>query len=158
MPEKKPNIPFLTGLFLIFFAIPVISQESIKAEIINEINKARVNGCQCGEEKMPPAVKLEWSEQLEKAAAKHAVDMYDHGNLDHIGTDGSDLGDRISATGYLWSMVGENISWGFTETEDVVQGWIESSGHCKNMMNPTFTEMGAARKGEYWVLELAAGK
>ena len=155
---RKRNITTLIGLILLFFAMPGIAQESIKAEIMDEINKARINGCMCGKEKMPPTGKLEWSGQLEKAAMKHAMDMYDHDNLDHIGTDGSDLGDRISATGYVWAMVGENISWGFTEAEDVVQGWIESSGHCKNMMNPTFTEMGAARKGEYWVLELAVSK
>ncbi len=158
MVAKKYIYPVTIGFFLLFSISQGFSQVSIKAEIMDEINKARVSGCNCGDERMPPAGKLEWNEQLEKAAAKHAVDMYDHDNLDHKGTDGSDLGDRISATGYAWSMVGENISWGFTEAGDVVRGWIESSGHCKNMMNPTFTEMGAARKGEYWVLELAAGK
>jgi uncharacterized protein YkwD len=27
--------------------------------------------------------------------------------------------------------------------KEVVAGWIDSPGHCANLMNPAFTEMGA---------------
>ena len=158
MPAQKFFLPIIIGFVMLLSTGHCLAQESIKAEMLEEINKVRVSGCMCGDEKLPPAAKLAWSDQLEKAAARHADDMFDHSHFDHVGTDGSDLGDRISGTGYVWGMVGENISWGYTEVKDVVEGWISSPDHCKNMMSPVFKEMGVARKGEYWVLELAVGK
>jgi uncharacterized protein YkwD len=59
--------------------------------------------------------------------------------------------------------VGENIAYGPTTATDAVQGWLDSPGHCKNLMNPRFTEMGVAfaaghaeRRALYWVQVLAA--
>jgi uncharacterized protein YkwD len=158
MTAQKFCFSLLTGSILILNAVNGFAQESIKNEMLKEINKVRVSGCMCGNEEMPSVAKLAWSDQLEKAAARHADDMFDHSHFDHVGTDGSDLGDRISGTGYVWGMVGENISWGYTEVKDVVEGWISSPEHCKNMMSPVFKEMGVARNGEYWVLDLGVGK
>jgi uncharacterized protein YkwD len=158
MAFKKLIFPAFAVLILVILARPCAAQESIKDDILKEVNNVRVSGCMCGDQKMPPVDKLTWSDQLEKAAARHTKDMYDHDHLSHIGTDGSDLGDRISGTGYKWSMVGENISWGFTEVADVVNGWIGSPEHCKNMMSPAFKEMGAAKKDIYWVLDLGVSK
>jgi uncharacterized protein YkwD len=148
----------ITALFFLVDPGIGLAQENIKDDILEEINKIRVSGCQCGDEKLPPAGKLAWSDQLQKAADRHAVDMFRNDNLDHTGTDGSDLGDRATAAGYEWSMVGENIAWGHTSVEDAVEGWISSPEHCKNMMSPVFKDMAAARKGEYWVLELGVKK
>jgi uncharacterized protein YkwD len=158
MPSQKFIFFILTGIFLLFNAVHCRAQESIKDETLDEINKVRVSGCLCGDEEMPPVEKLAWSDRLEKAALRHARDMFDHDHFSHTGTDGSDLGDRISGAGYEWSMVGENIAWGHTEVIDAVEGWISSPEHCKNMMSEVFSEMGAARKGQYWVLDLGAGK
>lgn len=143
-----------SAIFLTVISVNVFSQESIENELLTEINNLRKNGCQCGEQKMPPAGPLTWSKQLEKAAERHARDMFDNQHFDHIGTDKSDLGDRITAEGYDWSLVGENIAWGHTSVKDAVEGWVLSPEHCKNMMDPTFTDVGAAVKGTYWVLDL----
>jgi uncharacterized protein YkwD len=148
----------LTALFLLVNPEISFAQENIKDEILDEINKIRVSGCMCGNDELPPAGKLTWSDQLEKAATRHATDMYKHDNLDHKGTDGSDLGDRATDAGYEWSMVGENIAWGHPTIKEAVEGWISSPEHCKNMMSPVFKDMGAARKGEYWVLQLGVKK
>ena len=40
-------------------------------------------------------------------------------------------------------MIGENIAAGHTSAREAVASWIESPGHCANLMNPGFTEMGA---------------
>ena len=62
--------------------------------------------------------------------------------------------------GYRYRAMGENIAGGQTRPEDAVTGWIDSPGHCANLMNPAFTEMGVAvavnrksRMGVYWTLE-----
>ena len=65
--------------------------------------------------------------------------------------------------GYRERLVGENIAYGPKSVEEVVQGWLDSTGHCENIMDPRFAEMGigyaagkASRRGLYWVQLLAA--
>ena len=38
--------------------------------------------------------------------------------------------------------------------EGTVKAWIESPGHCRNIMNSNYTEIGVARVGDYWTLVL----
>ena len=123
--------------------------------MITEVNKFRSSGCNCGSEAYPPVPALVWNSALETAAVVHAMDMNGAKNLSHTGSDGSDVGVRVTNQGYVWSAVGENIAQGPTTEQQVVQGWIASPEHCKNIMNATFTEMGAARSGTYWAQVLA---
>jgi uncharacterized protein YkwD len=41
-------------------------------------------------------------------------------------------------------VVGENIAAGQPTAEQVVAGWLKSAGHCANLMDPDFSEMGVA--------------
>ena len=50
---------------------------------------------------------------------------------------------------------GENIANGYTAERSVVDGWIKSPGHCKNLMNKAYKEMGVAKIGTYWTQEFA---
>ncbi len=68
----------------------------------------------------------------------------------------------MRATGYRDTLVGENIAYGPTSADEVVAGWLHSPGHCENIMDPRFVEMGLAlapgqgsRRGLYWDQELA---
>jgi len=49
-----------------------------------------------------------------------------------------------AAAGYAWSALGENIAAGQSTVEIVVDGWMKSDGHCANLMNANFREIGAA--------------
>ena len=51
---------------------------------------------------------------------------------------------------------GENIATGYTSEREVVDAWIKSPGHCKNIMNKAYKEMGVARVGNYWTQEMAS--
>ena len=55
---------------------------------------------------------------------------------------GADFAARISATGFRWSSVGENIATGFNTPARVVRGWMASTGHCQNILNPRFRYVG----------------
>jgi uncharacterized protein YkwD len=55
---------------------------------------------------------------------------------------GSDFSARISAVGFVWSAVGENIATGFPTPRDVVDGWMGSTGHCQNILSPSFADVG----------------
>jgi uncharacterized protein YkwD len=58
-------------------------------------------------------------------------------------THGSDFAARISAVGFRWSSVGENIATGYATPAAVVRAWMASTGHCQNILNPTFRDVGA---------------
>jgi uncharacterized protein YkwD len=60
----------------------------------------------------------------------------------HEFTHGSDFAGRISAVGFNWKSVGENIAAGFATPAAVVRGWMGSTGHCQNILNPTFRDVG----------------
>ena len=119
------------------------------------INEQRTAGCKCGNTEMPPAPKLKWNDLLAKAAYHHSVDMYTTRKLDHNSSDGRSPGDRIKATGYNASAWGENIAVGYSNEKSVIQGWMQSSGHCANIMNKNLTEVGVGREGSYWTMVLA---
>jgi uncharacterized protein YkwD len=70
--------------------------------------------------------------------------MADKDYFSHDSQDGRSMVDRINATGYSWSTVGENIAAGYDTVQSVVDGWMSSDGHCANLMNPRFTEFGLA--------------
>ena len=57
-------------------------------------------------------------------------------------THGPNFAARITATGFDWSAVGENIAAGFATPHDVVGAWIASTGHCANILDPTFADVG----------------
>ena len=77
--------------------------------------------------------------------------------FDHTGSDNSNAGERIVEQNYNWVTYGENIAAGMQGTQQAVDGWLDSPGHCANIMNPLFTEMGVAcsrnagtKYGTYW--------
>ncbi len=53
--------------------------------------------------------------------------------------------------GYQRYAIGENIAMGQQTINEVSAGWFKSPGHCKNLMNPAYTEIGIAEKHYYWV-------
>jgi uncharacterized protein YkwD len=68
----------------------------------------------------------------------------------HTSQDGRTMADRINAQSYTWSSLGENIALGQTTEKQVMESWINSPGHCKNIMNARFKEVGFGRDKNYW--------
>ena len=120
------------------------------------VNDVRKKGCKCGDTYYGPAPALIWNDQLATAAYKHSEDMYKNKFFAHIAPDGSRAGVRIQRVGYKWMAYGENIAAGYKKEREVVEGWLQSPGHCKNIMNKLYKEMGVARYGDYWTQELGA--
>ena len=127
-----------------------------KREFLEYINHVRQKGCKCGTTYMPPAAPLIWNNQLEIAAIGHAHDMANQNYFNHTSLDGRSMQDRIIAAGYNYQgyksfNVGENIAQGQMSIAEVNSGWFKSVGHCKNLMNPLFKEIGIAEYNNYWV-------
>lgn len=129
-----------------------------KDEMLQLVNEARAESRRCGGEKHEATHPLGWNEKLAQAALVHANDMAENEFFDHTGSDGSTIVLRVERQDYVWGAVGENVAMGPRNVADVVEGWLESPGHCSNIMNPDFREMGAAISddGQYWVQVFAA--
>lgn len=112
--------------------------------ILAAVNAARARPRNCGERSFAAAPPVAWSELLGRAALGHSRDMAQRRYFDHHEADGSDAAERVQRLGYRWSRVGENIASGQGSPEEAVAGWIASPGHCANLMNPNYTQMGAA--------------
>lgn len=104
-------------------------------------------------------------DRLNRAAEGHSEDMAELNFFSHSGRDGSRAGDRIEDEGYTgWRTWGENIAAGQNTPEQVVNAWINSSGHRANMLNSNFEEIGVGfvedtdgvGYGEYWTQVFAA--
>jgi uncharacterized protein YkwD len=133
-----------------------LSNRQFRREFLNDINRVRQTGCNCGSTYMPPAPPLTWNNQLEVAAIDHARDMAERNYFSHTSKDGRSMEDRIVFAGYQFKgyksfMAGENIAQGQQSIYEVMEGWFKSSGHCKNLMNPGLKEVGVAEYNTYWV-------
>jgi uncharacterized protein YkwD len=80
--------------------------------------------------------------QLDQAAQLHTDNMVKSDSMEHQLSGEASLGSRISAAGYQYSSVAENIAAGQTTPEIVVQSWMGSDGHRANILNPQFTDLG----------------
>lgn len=93
--------------------------------------------------------------RLSEAAQRHAQDMAAHGFLDHQGSDGSRLSDRVTRAGYCWRSISENIAWGIPGESQVITQWMRSRGHRRNILDRQIRNFGVARaEGNYWALVL----
>jgi uncharacterized protein YkwD len=113
-------------------------------QVLVAVNVARAEARNCGTAHFPAAPPLAWNDTLALAALAHSSDMAAQRYFNHQGKDGRAVSDRATAAGYRWRLVGENIAAGQDSSEEVVAGWLDSPGHCSNIMNPAFTEMGSA--------------
>ena len=104
---------------------------------------------------------LAYNRRLSEAAMKHACDMAVNGFFGHQGTDGSNIQRRVRSAGYRDCVVAENLAWGYPSSQQIISGWMNSSGHRYNMLHPRVAEMGIGitqgPKGPNWVLVLARG-
>ena len=138
-------------------------QTAYATEMLAAVNANRSAGANCGGQVYPPTASLSWDSSLEQAALGHSEYLRDTNTFSHSGAGNSTIGTRVSATGYEWSAVGENIAAGYPSITSVVQGWMNSPGHCRNIMSPGFAQLGVAvvngdtsnSFSTYWTMVLA---
>jgi uncharacterized protein YkwD len=135
---------------------------NFQQEILDRVNQARAAGRTCGTKTYGPAPALRWNGVLFNAAGAHSTDMAANNYFSHTSQDGRNPGQRITGAGYAWSAYGENIAAGQTSAQAVVDGWLASPGHCANIMNASYADIGTACVASststyrtYWTMDLA---
>jgi uncharacterized protein YkwD len=68
----------------------------------------------------------------------------------HINPDGERPRERMEAVGYAAGPWGENIFKGPTSAKEAMDGFMESPGHCANIMSPEFSVVGVGVHGDSW--------
>jgi uncharacterized protein YkwD len=141
---------------------PTTTLNAFNQDLLVRVNAARATARMCGSKNYPAVAALAWNTKLEAAARAHNQDMLDHDFFDHPGSDGSSPGDRMKTQGYKFSTWGENIAWGQSTSQIVMDAWLKSAGHCENIMNANFTEIGVAAlypnaspNSPLWTMDLA---
>ena len=132
-------------------------------KLLEAMNSARAQTRQCGTQAFAATTPLAWNATLGSAAETHSRAMANNNYFDHKDRDGRTPGDRAELAGYAGQQVGENIAAGQDTVRKVVDGWLASPGHCANLMNPQFRELGAAYAvdpksdaGIYWTAMFGA--
>ena len=120
--------------------------------MLDAVNAARSEARTCGGERFGAAPPLAWSARLEAAALRHSRDMARTDRLSHRGSDGSRVGARATEAGYDWRRIGENVAQGPGSVEAAVAGWLASPSHCGGIMDPGYTQVGAAKVDRFWTL------
>ena len=128
--------------------------------ILQLINQARATPQRCGNQMFAIAPPVRWNDMLAESSQRHSEDMAQYNFFDHFNPrDGTHSWDRVERAGYKYLTTGENIAAGYPTAEAAVEGWLKSPGHCANLMNPEFTDMGAAlavnrrSRRTYWTQE-----
>lgn len=103
--------------------------------IIEDTNQARVA------QKLPP---LNVNSLLTKAAQAKAQDMIAGHYFAHISPSNVTPWTWFKKSGYNYKYAGENLAIDFTQSEDVIQAWLSSPSHRKNLLSANYTDIGVA--------------
>lgn len=80
--------------------------------------------------------------RLSRAAQQKATDMAKRDYWSHDTPEGKTPWTFVDAQGYSYQVVGENLAYGFSENQEVVNGWLNSPSHRDNLLSRGFTDVG----------------
>ena len=151
-----PILTFFSFIELKFNPGNSPASTSFQNEFLTRVNNVRKSGCKCGRFYMPPVEPLSWNGLLESSAFAHAQDMHRRRYFAHTSLSGKTIKNRLEEAGYTLTGMrsyafGENIALGQKSIDQVMKSWLKSEGHCKNIMNKNFKEIGVAQNNFYWV-------
>lgn len=81
--------------------------------------------------------------KLQQAAQRHSDDQAANNFMDHTGSDGSLMSQRVTDAGYNWRGVAENVAAGQIDVNEVMDAWMNSEGHRHNILGD-YTMLGTA--------------
>ncbi len=100
---------------------------------------------------------------LMTAAQGHSWDQAAHSNMSHTGSNGSSMQQRVAAANYVgWNALAENVAAGQPTVGSVMDAWMASAGHRRNLLSTSYTHvgLGLASSGSgtpYWTQNFGRG-
>ncbi|MFC0418341.1 SafA/ExsA family spore coat assembly protein [Cytobacillus solani] len=134
-PGQKVNIPSLS-----------VATTSVEDQVVQLVNQERAKYG------LNP-LKSNW--ELARVARYKSQDMIDRKYFDHNSPTYGTPFQMMKSFGISYRSAGENIAAGQATPYEVVQAWMNSEGHRKNILSSTFTEIGVGyvkggSYGHYW--------
>src|SRR3954471_12845391 len=129
-PGQKINVPSQNGY-------------SMEQEVIKLVNQERAkNGLS--------TLKYDW--ELARVAEHKSLDMRSLGYFSHTSPTYGSPFDMMKNYGIHYQAAGENIAKGQTSAQQVMNAWMNSSGHRANILSANFTHIGVGyiAEGNYW--------
>lgn len=155
-------------LYVFLYAVPEAEHFGRETQGLGDLRQVRsaLLAAVNAERQRAGASPLVASSGLDRAAQRHAEDMLTRHYFAHESPEGHTVAERAKAAGYDWRAIGENIAEGQTSVAEVMSTWMHSPGHRRNILNPTYREMGAGLAlgksgGEYqveWVQDFGTRK
>lgn len=137
-----PYLPLLLIILLgsLFSFLPAKSWDVLafasqlsNESLLKETNEERLaNGKQS----------LSLNEKLNKAAQAKAEDMASRDYWSHNTPDGKEPWVFVIDAGYEYKKAGENLAYGFRNSEATIGGWMNSPSHRDNLLDESYTEAG----------------
>ncbi|NAZ83501.1 CAP domain-containing protein [Kineococcus sp. R8] len=133
------------------FVAPVLPlTDELALEVVALTNEARVQaGC----------APLALADQLVTTALRHSADMAETARMSHVGADGSSPRTRLAGLGVRPRLAAENVAAGAFTPRGLVDAWLASPGHRRNILDCDLDYVGVARAdvagGAYWTQALA---
>jgi uncharacterized protein YkwD len=93
---------------------------------------------------------LAWHAGVAAVAQAHSEDMLTRDYFDHTDSRGLSPMQRVQAAAIPVRAVAENIAHGQTTGAAVLQSWLDSPGHRRNLLNCEYTHHGVGLAGTYW--------
>ena len=106
--------------------------ETVRSEMLARVNAAR---------RSAGLAPLRRSPDLDRAAQEHARDLLERGYFEHVSPEGATPMSRASAAGYR-GLVSENLHRRTGSTEAVLDDWLRSPGHRRNLLDPGASDLG----------------
>jgi len=79
---------------------------------------------------------------LTSAAQAKAQDMANQNYWSHVTPEGNAPWKFIDAAGYSYQKAGENLAYGFSSSNEIINGWLNSPTHKANLLDNNYTEVG----------------
>lgn len=122
---------------------------SLEAEVADLVNQERTK------RGLKP---LELREDLVRAAETKSKDMNDRGYFSHQSPTYGSPFDMLQQFGISYRTAGENIAKGQRSAAEVMQSWMNSSGHRQNILNPQYDSIGVGEVNSVWTQLFTGGK
>ena len=138
---ENPNLIYPGQLITVPEADTSVS--NFETEVVRLVNQIRSqNG-------LKPLTQ-DW--QLSRVARVKSQDMADKNYFSHTSPTYGSPFDMMKSFGISYKTAAENIATGQKTPQSVVNAWMNSSGHRKNILNPSFTTIGVGyvAKGNIW--------
>ncbi len=123
--------------------VPTKESFTVEQEVVQLVNQERAK-------QGLKALKYDW--ELARVAEDKSQDMRDKNYFSHTSPTYGSPFDMMRAYGIRYKAAGENIAMGQRSAQEVVNAWMNSTGHRANIMSTSFTHIGVGyvEDGHYW--------